>query len=782
MKRNILHIIISLTVIFLLSVSCAADKKTEPGNDVLPEGAKAIVFKMSIARNQSKTRLGGTRAVKTEDGDKYNAALNENKIDHVDLFFFKQDNSLHSISENVKYENQKLTVVVSGSKIASYEGQTLKAVAVVNRETSVSINDVTNLNQLKAKVQETVNLNPNLASPQPCFLMDGEVSTGVIQWGNSQMYNVPQTLELYRAASKIRLRISDVNVTNREGGVNVQYEMESMPYFKLVHYTRKTSLLKGTPYTKTPQDWFTTDYLDARWIRFNDLSNTQDPNHPKEFLTTQYPFYSYENDWSTDEKYNDETYLMVKINLKKKGTSSAKPYYYRVPVNYRFETAQMTEEQKKGLRKLQRNYLYDILTSIRVLGSEEEDTPVDVDANIAVEPWREFNIDGDIKNIHFLVVKELNPLMPNVSERRVEYVSDRPVKVRILKTKYVSYNFDGDEILHEKINNMDTNSFDGVTVTADDSNPQKTFLDIEHEVPENFVPYEIFFKVTQILPLEETSTPLSQEIHVVQYPPKYVTGRKSEGFKMGSSEYADFRYHDYLGSFGKHPDSDDNKPQKNNVFYTITTVVNEGEERIGDPTDSEGRTKKDAISNKLISPQFIIATQHGMTIPIPQYSGGTEWDGWTTTHFGKGFGPFSNKFPAESPYYKNSFKEKQDMYKSYTHAGDRCDHYFEGEYGMDGYYTEYFLNKKGKKDSRDIYKTFKYKGRWRIPTTAELEYIDEIQDNEKSAVKSLLWGKKYWSAEKNKAYNFYDNYVINMKDKDRAAVRCVFDVYKFPEK
>nr|WP_262499099.1 fimbrial protein [Porphyromonas macacae] len=731
---------------------------------------------MSIAGN------GGTRAVKTEEGNKYNAALNENKIDRVDLFFFKQDNSLHSILENVKHENQKLTVVVSGNKIASYEGQTLKAVAVVNRETSVSINDVTNLNQLKAKVQETVNLNPNPASPQPYFLMDGEVSTGAIQWGNSQTYNVPQTLQLYRAASKIRLRISDVNVKNREGGVDVQYEMEGMPHFKLVHYTRKTSLLKENPYTKTPQDWFTTDYSDARWIRFNDLSNTQDPKHPNEFLTTQYPFYSYENDWSTEEKYNDETYLMVKINLKK-GTSPAKPYYYRVPVNYRFETAQMTEEQKKGLRKLQRNYLYDVLTSIRVLGSEEEGTPVDVDANIAVEPWREFNIDGDIKNIHFLVVKELNPLMPNISERRVEYVSDQPVKVRILKTKYVSYNFDGDEIPHEKENKKNENPFDKVSVTVDDLNPQKTFLKIKHPVPENFVPYEIFIKVTQELPPGETSTPLSQEIHVVQYPPKYVTGRKSEGFKMGSSEYADFRYHDYLGSLGRHPGSDDKKTQKNNVFYTITTVVNEGEERIGDPTDSEGRTKRDAISNKLISPQFIIATQHGMTIPIPQYVGGTKYDGWTTTHFGQGFGPFSNKFPKIPPYYKHKkFEEKQNIYKSYTNAGNRCDNYFEGEYGLDGYYIEHYLNKDKDEASRKIYKTFKYKGRWRIPTAAELKYIDKIQDNEKSAVKSLLWGEKYWSAEENKAYGFYDNKPIDMDSKGQAPVRCVFDIYKFPEK
>lgn len=776
MKRNILHIIIFLTVVFLLSVSCTADKKTEPGNNVLPEGAKAIVFKMSIAGNQSKTRLGGTRAVKTEEGNKYNAALNENKIDHVNLFFFRQDNSLHSISENVKYENQKLTVVVSGNKIASYEGQTLKAVAVVNRETSVFINDVTNLNQLKAKVQETVNLNPNPASPQPCFLMDGEVSTGVIQWGNSQTYNVSQTLKLYRAASKIRLRISDVNVTNREGGVNVQYEMEGMPYFKLVHYTRKTSLLKGTPYTKTPQDWFTTDYSDARWIRFNDLSNTQDPKHLNEFLTTQYPFYSYENDWSTEEKYNDETYLMVKINLKK-GTSPAKPYYYRVPVNYRFETAQMTEEQKKGLRKLQRNYLYDILTSIRVLGSEEEDTPVDLHANIAVEPWREFNIDGDIKNIHFLVVKELNPLMPNISERRVEYVSDRPVKVRILRTRFVYYDIEGNEIVDEKDNPYDTDSFDHVSVSVDDFNPQKTFLKIKHKIPDNFVPYEIFFKVTQVLPSGETNTPLSEEIHVIQYPPKYVTATRSEGFKKGTVwcddgyDYSDFRFHDQLGALGG-----GGKPQKNNLLYKITTIVNIEGERIGDPTKGDGKTKKDEISNNLISPQFIIASQHGLTTQkLPQY--GERAPKWSDVSFGSGYGPFS--FPAQPPYGRK--KSKKNLYRAFKNAEQRCEKYFEDDYGFDGTYDEYYLDERGKEQVRQVEKKFKYKGHWRIPTAAELKYINGIQKNPKSAVKSLLWGKVYWTAKTNIGYDMEIKEFVEPDD-DNAPVRCVFDIYKFPEK
>lgn len=102
---------------------------------------------------------------------------------------------------------------------------------------------------------------------------------------------------------------------------------------------------------------------------------------------------------------------------------------------------------------------------------------------------------------------------------------------------------------------------------------------------------------------------------------------------------------------------------------------------------------------------------------------------------------------------------------------------------MDGVYEEnYVYSYYGQQywTTRSVNKTFKYKGRWRMPTAAELKYIDYIQDAPTSSVKSILWGKDYWSAETGKAYNLTGNVYTN--NVTVAPVRCVFDTYKLTNK
>lgn len=113
---------------------------------------------------------------------------------------------------------------------------------------------------------------------------------------------------------------------------------------------------------------------------------------------------------------------------------------------------------------------------------------------------------------------------------------------------------------------------------------------------------------------------------------------------------------------------------------------------------------------------------------------------------------------------------------AYKDAEERCYNYFEGEYGTNGTYTEYFYDATtGTRTSRSVVKTFKYQGRWRLPTSAELKYIDFIQDQSGSAVKKLLEGTNYWTAETGKTYNFPNN---TLDDRTSGNVRCVFDTYK----
>ena len=67
---------------------------------------------------------------------------------------------------------------------------------------------------------------------------------------------------------------------------------------------------------------------------------------------------------------------------------------------------------------------------------------------------------------------------------------------------------------------------------------------------------------------------------------------------------------------------------------------------------------------------------------------------------------------------------------------------------------------------------------WRLPTEAEIELIDKLQNDSKSAVKRIMTGPFYWDAYLgNKAMRMTnpDNWNTGA-DEDKAHVRCVRDV------
>ncbi|WP_329904193.1 fimbrial protein [Porphyromonas pogonae] len=794
-----------------------------------PIGAKSIEINITIGGTIGHHSAGSGSLRATEPGNKY-SSLNEDKIENIDVFFFNTDGTLNwhvepqFLKKTGESRSAVITAIVSRDKISQIEGKSLRLVIVANH--TISIPQSIDYNGLKSLVQESVELNtPDIA--QMKFLMDGEVDTSTITWGDSYKYTIPNNIMLRRAAAKVRLRVKNFNVKSRQNGVEVTYNIVGDPEVKLVHYASKTSLLQTALYNMQSSDWKTDAYRPMKMIAFHDKINDTDKNSTTNlFYSTSVPFYAYENDWTNNPE--SETYLLLKINLSSGGLSP-KPYYYRIPINYRFPMPDMSKEEQAGLYRLQRNYLYDIVCTVNILGGEDEEEPIDLSASIAVQPWIDVNIDGNIKSAHYLVVKELFPIMPNQNYREIEYLSNLPVEIKIDRTEYeyydeygrlIKYIDDGQKMIIyvDGVYNSQhsTNNFGGTKITNDESILSRKILKIEHSVPTNYVPFNIYFTVKHVMPTGEEALALSQQVHVTQYPPKYVTGTKSEGFKGGTSSVsgADFRFHDILGVIAPNPVTGEYKPQTNDVFYKITTVVNVGNEKIGDPTNSDGSTKSDLIANKIISPQFIVATQHGMSSAVYQYSGG--YKRWGNSEFGAGYGPYSDRFSDVTPYYDpseynyNYSNQYQPNYTSYTYAADRCASYFEGEYGMDGVYEEYletlvYNNGTGnyeiQRGYRKVNKTFKYKGRWRLPTTAELEYIESIQASPTSAVKNLLWGAFYWSAETGVAYKFSNKYLGTAAQKQsgltntaldngtlgyypntsilmKPYVRCVFDTYK----
>ena len=71
-----------------------------------------------------------------------------------------------------------------------------------------------------------------------------------------------------------------------------------------------------------------------------------------------------------------------------------------------------------------------------------------------------------------------------------------------------------------------------------------------------------------------------------------------------------------------------------------------------------------------------------------------------------------------------------------------------------------------------------YRSGWRMPTKAEIELINSIQDDPNSAVKGLLTGDAYWSAYKYDYYDFVNNAWTSTNASGTAYIRAVYDLYK----
>lgn len=784
MKTQFLHIILSCCVISFL-VACTAE--FQDGNDI-PNNVKAIELTVQTAKDLSSTTLANNEESGVD-------ALNENKVKNIEVYFFNTDGSFHSKIEekyidpkNEVEKNKafKLRISIPINKVVNYNGKTLQICVVANHTSTLP--DKPSLQELREIIEETELNTP--ANPQDKFLMDGMVTTE-INWGDTPLFNVSEPLYLQRAAAKIRLSVkSDLIEVNGD-----QYTPDELPEVRLVNYTNKTTLIQGgTPYKTKADEWKKTE----DYIVMDETITLADGEN---YATTSIPFYTYENNWKDNSE--KETYLLVKINLRDP-EDTIKPYYYRIPVNYRLPVAGIDETE---LYQLKRNHLYNIKVNIETLGSEDETKPLEIESSIAIEPWIEEEIDGDIQGIHYLIVKETRPTMANTDTREVEYVSDLPIEIKINKVGFELYDeyarlvkvvWEGNDgkrkvtYTEGEVTKTETvdNPFDGAKITPDKDNKE---LIITHTVPTNFVPFEIDFTVTQVLPeSEKDQTPLSQNVIATQYPGKYITGEKSPGFSGGTSvpAGADFRYHSFLGG----AKNKENKYVANSVLYKITTLTSNGYELIGDPVypeDEYGRTNRENEPNKLISPQFIIASQHGMTIGTPQYKSGRDIPAWVVASFKDGYGPF-NKEPNILPYYHSKSDEGtlMNVVLDYKTIEARCAYYFEGEYGTDGNYMEYYVDKSTSdikepiKKHREVYKTFKYKGRWRMPTEAEIELIARLQSDNQCAIKYLLTGNAYFSALPGKTFAFDDKivpqggYWTSRADNYGGNVRCVFDTYK----
>ena len=856
--RIVLCAVLTFVSVCVAFTSCVSER-TDDALHISEEDGKLLELTLIPRTEQTPTTTLRSH-VGEEEGDKENglhggALLNENKIESIELFVFDPTTG-NLVGRYTPLRQEALTGGEIGSRatfiipkddLPKLEGKQLDYISVVNA--SKPITGVTTKTALYKLIQDDQSkLNPAPQSgriaPQDKFLMDGALQK-TVTWGFQNPRAELGTIELYRAAAKIRLRIDHINVKDYQNGTETPYVVKpgSVPEVCLVRYPEKTKVVRSnSPYQPNGSDWHNSAYRPMTIIDYATLGYKNSKEDGKFYGTV--PFYAYEHNWSNVS--TNETFLRLKLTMRPKEAKDEDPwvdYYYRIPVNYRKALGEVTEAM---LHKLERNHLYDVLTSIEVLGSLNEDTPVDITSNIAITPWNLIEaVDGELLKAQYLEVYDKYPIMADVNEVSIPYASSLPVDIKIesvwyeyydqrgvhyrrefSKTESKLYKINGTKTEDESKRRTNTSDWDGIVITPSENYLSNGVITIQHPVPVNYIPYHIEFTVTQ------QGGNLSQVVHVLQYPNRYVTGERSQRFRNGREQYvdedgkktpvyADFRYHSTIGIFGTYQGETTPSPQINEVNFKITTVVPRAGERIGSPVDPvTGKTKTDHISNQLISPQFIIASQHGMTfysfqMPEDVDNGENREKRFATQYFSAEvpyYGPLSTAFwGAYDPYTNptnyntgivsnentnNRPAKTQNIVAYYLDAQTRCFEYFEGEFGTNGNYKEFYnITRSNNGEWRIIYKDFKYQGRWRIPTSAEMKLIDEMQIDKKTEIEGLLFGSYYWVAEKGKVYDFLEHKVITFQEMvnkrglknsyyngfPTVYVRAIFDTYMYDE-
>lgn len=811
----------------LLSAACRSERGDVDDGTEVDGSFVSLELPLDIAGTSLKAMA--LRAGETEPGNAQNPALRENKIEYGEYFLFKPDGTLFTHGKLSDVTDQKAIARVPYTMADQLQGQDLDVVVVANYQNGqAGSKELPTIANKDALMKHLFSVS-NLSNPSQILIpMVGEGKTGTINFPKSYFtpYKVPQAIKLERTIAKVRLLIKEFAVTDHQNNVEVKYVLEGQPTVQLVNGTDQTYIntLEGVVDGAT---MIGSDVRAIDWRSFPSLSITNNlaskqGKTEKDFLSTATSFYSAPRDWSSK---GEETYLLLKAKLYPEGRpGDVKTYSYKIPIYYRGKIYDDVEESE--LFKMRRNHLYQVVTTINRLGSLDGD-PIEVESKIAIHPWIPVEIDANLRKVHYLSVDNENPKMTNVDQLPIEVSTSDPIKTEIIAVYYDYYDTKG-ILWHVEIDENGNRTAEGIdlqtgrkttetrarvetnwdnsTVAAIGEDKGIINLDFRHKIPANYVPWNFKLKITHT----GYDNPLSKEVLIEQYPPIYVTGERNElGMAGGTSKsvvdgvqynYADFRYHTGFGQI-----AGSNTIQNNLVLYRVTILVPPEGFILGDPTDPiTGETKRDADSNKYVAPEFILASQWGVSQSRGQYNV-ARYDTVMTSQFADDYGPRSGgrkdgkitgpDFPYQAPYYNaiaQSWYSNNCVVYPYKSAYERAQTYFEGEYGKNGTYTEYYkVTNLGWEApngystvnnyyyrTREVEKTFLNEGAWRLPSSEELRLLADLSSKEESPIKSIMAGRYYWTAQTNMAIDTYNKEAVDASYYSPVYTRLIFDTWK----
>lgn len=819
-------LLLGLGASLLLNGSCANELNvadTPQWTAVDTANSEVMTFGFSLANAPRNTRAASNVRVTEEANLFVNGGLNETKINNMYVLFYEGDTQrgLHSTMKGdlmlyPQGNTNPLGVATADAlngqarvfvkKNANpYQGKNLKLVVIANFHGALTDLQGKTLTQLGALVSSGANVlgaQSDANQKQADFLMDGAADVQTYRWNNNQReISVASIVALRRAAAKLRVRLTPP--TNIRGNAGENFTVVGNPQIALVNGVSNTNVLSETM-LGSGRTYINNGQTDFQNMEKRAFDGTQ-------FFARPVPFYVYAHAWGND--VNNETYLLIKLRLRTNNRD--KDSYYKIPLKNVLPSSGTVE----NWNRIVRNTVYDIQSTINAEGSAEPTNPVTIQSSIAVEDWTDTKpVDGSIAEAHYLVVTQTKPEMRATDELEIQYISDLPLDEATLRNSLrATYP------IYDKLGNITYGTPDMSKVAVSlTSRGGRTFIKVKSPVPINYVPLTINFTAKQ----KDSNVLPPVPVTVSQLPPIYVTAKQSQGkiLNYWTSLYAavvqlnDNVTGRYLGTVDI----------LNGMLYTIHTIVPQKDMIIGDATETDGSTKKDAESNKIISPEFIISSQWGDTFPTDQYgeyssdeikqkakrdndrikSGSLKnLEIWMDVRGGY---PGQDNRPSQGrlPYFSPRNTDGNKIYTvddflglrvfPYKSVAQQAKQYYEDDYGRSGsfmfvgmsqdvhnkyirkpgypttYWTEGRATVHYKYSETNI--QFIQNGDWRIPTTAELQLIAKIQSDPNSAVKYLIYFDKAWSAETGVKVNTANGTIS--RDATRAYPKLVFDSYK----
>ena len=607
-------LLLGLGASLLLNGSCANELNvadTPQWTAVDTANSEVMTFVFSLANAPRNTRAASNVRVTEEANLFVNGGLNETQINNMYVLFYEGDTQrgLHSTVKGdlmlyPQGNTNPLGVATADALTGQarvfvkkngnpYQGKNLKLVVIANFHGALTDLQGKTLTQLGALVSSGANVlgAQSVANQkQADFLMDGAADVQTYRWNNNQReISVASIVALRRAAAKLRVRLTPP--TNIRGNAGENFTVVGNPQIALVNGVSNTNVLSETM-LGSGRTYINNGQTDFQNMEKRAFDGTQ-------FFARPVPFYVYAHAWGND--VNNETYLLIKLRLRANGRD--KDSYYKIPLKNVLPSSGTVE----NWNRIVRNTVYDIQSTITAEGSAEPTNPVAVSTSIAVEDWTATKpVDGSIAEAHYLVVTQTNPEMRATDELEIQYISDLPLDEATLRNSlratYPIYDSQGNTT-------YGTPDMSKIAVSLT-SRGGRTYIKVKSPVPINYVPLTLTFTAKQ----KDSNVLPPVPVTVSQLPPIYVTAKKSIGrvYSFWTSFFGA-----NIPGFGT---------QNSSTLFTIHTIVPQDGMLMGDPVETDGSTKRDAESNQLISPEFILSSHWRHFDPSGSIQYG-EWSG-----------------------------------------------------------------------------------------------------------------------------------------------------------